>query len=218
VTAHVSHRLRDLFLAPDDAAPARRVAERVAPSSVGVLAGPREGGVAATALALALGRTAVVCRWDGRDPAPPRAATASLPARRLAERLDRRGLDASARGRLVTVALPASPVEARAATERTRAAIDDVPLVLLVAGPRPPALDPLLAALDRLVLVPSPGAPPGLDDLALATAAHLGRGASLLALPETPLARLTTSTGRALSPRLRAAARSALGLGGESDA
>jgi hypothetical protein len=216
MSAHVAGRLRDLFLAPDEVAPARRVAERVTPATVGVLAAVREGDVAATALAGAAAggrgaRCAVVCRWDGRGAEPPRAAPASRGARRLAERLDRRGLPARARGRVVMVALPPAPVEARAAIERTLAAIGDVPLVVLVAGPRPPALDPLLAALDRLVVVPAPDAPPGLGDLAVTAAAQLGRGVARLDLPDTALGRLVATSGRSLSPRLRSAATEALG-------
>jgi hypothetical protein len=222
MSAHVAGRLRDLFLVPDAASPARRVAERAVPTTLGVLAPPREGWVAASSLALAAAaahrsRCAVVCRWDGAEPTPPRPALPGVAARRVAERLAGRGLLAAARGRLALVALPPDPSHARAATERTLAAIDDIPLVLLLCGPRPPALDPLLATLDRLVLVPSPDAPPGLDALALTAAAHLGRSATRLTLPDTPLGHLLTLSGRSLSPRLRAAATRALG-GGEGDA
>jgi len=215
MTAHVSVRLRDLFLAPADGAPARRVAERVVPATVGVLGPPREGAIAAASVALAAmrarrARCAVVCRWDGRE-AVPRPGLASPAARRLAERLERRGARAAARGRLVTVALAGEPAEARAAAERVHAAVQETPLVLLVAGPRPPALDPLLAMLDRLVVVTALDAPPGLGDLALDEAAALGHGVARFDLPDTPLGPLVASTGRPLSPSLRAAATAALG-------
>lgn len=227
MTAHVSHRLRDLFLTPDATAPAVRVTDRTIPATLGVLAAGRDGDVAATALALAAARAhrarcAVVCRWDGRagevtggaaGGAASASAAPSIVARRLAERLARRGMLAAARGRVVRVALPSSPAEARAATERTLAAVDAIPLVLLVAGPRPPELDPVLAVLDRLVVVPSSDAPSGLTDLAITAAAALGRSASCLALPDSPLAWLVSATGRSLSPRLRAAAAAALGGG-----
>lgn len=220
MTAHVSSRLRDLFLAPAEEAPARKVAERVVPATVGVLGGPREGSVAAAAIALATmaarrERCAVVCRWEARE-VVPRAGWASIAARRLAERLERRGARAAARGRLVTVALPAAPAEARAGVERVLAAVEDTPLVLLVAGPRPEPLDPLLATLDRLVVVTPPDAPSGLTDLALGEAAALGRSATRLDLPETPIGPLVAALGRPLSPSLRAAARAA--LGGDRDA
>jgi hypothetical protein len=218
MSVHVVGRLRDLFLVADEGAPARRVAERVVPATIGVLAAAREGDVAATAVALAAAggrgaRCAVICRWDGASAAPPRAAPASRAARRLAERLDRRGLPARARGRVVTVAVPPEPVAARAAVERTLAAVEEAPVVVLVAGPRPPALDPLLAGLDRLVVVPAPDAPPGLGDLAVTGAALLGRGVAWLDLPDTPLGRLAAASGRSLSPRLRSAAAAALGGG-----
>lgn len=219
MTTLVSARLRDLFLVPTDAAPARRVAERVVPATVGVLGPPREGAIAATSIALAAmsarrARCAVLCRWDGRE-ASPRPGFASLAARRLAERLERRGATATARGRLVTVALPVLPADARGAAERILAAVDDTPLVLLVSGPRPPALDPLLATFDRLIIVTPPTAPSGLSDLALAEAAALGHSATRLDLPDTPLGPLVATTGRPLSPRLRTEAMAALGGGRE---
>jgi hypothetical protein len=216
MSVHVAGRLRDLFLVSDEAAPARRVAERVAPATIGVLAAAREGDVAATAVAVAAARgrgarCAVICRWDGATAEPPRAAPASRAARRLAERLDRRGLPARARGRVATVAAPPEPVAARAAVERTLAAVDEAPVVVLVAGPRPPVLDPLMATLDRLVVVPAPDAPAGLADLAVTAAARLGRGVARLDLPDTPLGRLVAASGRSLSPGVRAAAAAALG-------
>jgi hypothetical protein len=215
MTAHVSSRLRDLFLVPAEPAPALRVAERAVPATVGVLAAPREGGVAAAALALALmaarrERCAVVCRWEPREVAP-RAGAAAPAARRLAERLARRGTQAAARGRLVAVALPAAPDAARAEAERVLAAVEETPVVLLMAGPRPEALDPLLATLDRLVVVTPSDAPPGLEGLALDEAAALGRSVARLDLPDTALGSLVAAVGRPLSPALRAAATAALG-------
>jgi hypothetical protein len=218
VSGLVLTRLRDVFLAPGAEAPARQVAERAVPATLGVLASaPRDGAVAGAALALAAARahrsrSAVVCRWDGATATTPRPGTAVISARRLAERLAGRGLAAAASGRLVTVVLPAAGGEARAATERTLAASGDAPVVLVVAGARPPALDPLLATLDRLVVVPAADAPPGLEDLALDAAARLGRGVSLLRVPgaATTTGRLLAATGLPLSPRLRAAATAAL--------
>lgn len=220
MSALVSTRLRDLFLAPGAGAPAIRVAERTVPATLGVFAAPRDAAVAGACLALAAAaahrsRCAVVCHWDGDDaaPLPPRTSGfATAPARRLSERLASRGLTATARGRLVTVALPVPATEARAATERTLAAIGDAPLILVLAGARPPQLDPLLAALDRLVVVPAASAPAGLEPLAVAGAARLGRSTAVLHLPETSTTtgRLIATTGRSLSPRLRAAAAAAL--------
>jgi hypothetical protein len=219
VTAIVLDRLRDLFLTAD-AAPsprfARQVAERATPATLGVLVAPGDAPVAGAALALAaaVGRRApcaLICHWTGAAPAePPRSGLAASATRKLARRLMTRGLAAGACGRLVTVALPAADIEACAATERALAAAGDVPLVLVVAGPRPPALDPLLATLDRLIVIPPPGAPHGLEPLALTAAAHLGRSAALLHRPTTTSGRLLTATGLPLSPAWRTAAAAAL--------
>jgi len=219
VSAIVVDRLRDLFLAPDHARAARprpRVAERAVPATLGVLVAPRDAEVAGASLALAAASAhrapcALACRWTGTEPTePPRSGLAVTAARKLAQRLTTRGLSAGACGRLVLVDLPAAAGEARAATERALATVGETPTVLVVAGARPPALDPLLATLDRLIVVPAADAPPGLAALALTAAAHLGRGAALLHLPPTTTARLLTTTGLPLSPTLHRAATAAL--------
>jgi len=212
-------RLRDLFLAPDPVAsarPARQVAERTIPATLGLLAAPRDAAGAAPALALAAASArrapcGVVCRWSGTSPAaPPRSGLSVAAARRLAQRLTARGLVAGACGRVVAVDLPADATEARAATERALAAAGEAPVVLAVAGPRPAAFDPLLATLDRLVVVPPADAPAGLEALAVDAAAHLGRAVSILRLPPATGTRLLSATGLPLSPALRAAAAAAL--------
>jgi hypothetical protein len=214
----VLSRLRALFVTPAaDARPARQVAERTAPATLGLLAAAEGGPAAGAALALAAAAAhrapcALMCRWPGAE--PPMASGPSVPsARRLASRLDGRGLTATARGRLVTVSLPADGAEARVGTERALAAAGDVPLVLVVAGPRPEALDLLLARLDRLVIAAPVGAPAGLEDLALDAAARLGRAAGVLRLPPSSATagRMTARWGVLLSPTLRAAASAALG-------
>jgi hypothetical protein len=212
-------RLRDLFLAPPaDTAPATQVAERVLPVSFGVLAPTDDAGVAGAAVALAAARAhrsacAVLCVWTGEAETLPRRGLAGGSARRLCGRMAARGLTVAARGRLVEVALPASDTEARAACERALAAAGDAPVVLVVAGPRPPALDPLLAALDRIVVVPAPDAAAGLEDLAVSSAAHLGRSTAVLRVPASasPPARALASAGLLLSPALRAATATTLG-------
>ncbi|WP_196809136.1 hypothetical protein [Conexibacter woesei] len=109
------------------------------------------------------------------------------------------------------VALPGEPGAGRAAAERAQAASGEAPFVLVVAGPRPQDFDPLLAAADRLVVVPPPGAAEGLEVLALAAAARLGRSAGVLRLPATtPTTRLLAATGFVLSPALRRLATAAL--------
>jgi hypothetical protein len=221
VSAIVLERLRDLFLtgeAAPAARPARRVAERAMPATLGVLASVDDASAVGAALGLAVAAAhrapcAVVCRWTGAQAAePPRSSLACGAARRLVQRLVARGLAAGACGRVVTVALPASETGARAATERALAAAGDLPLVLVIAGARSPAFDPLLAGLDRLIVVPPSGAPVGLEPLAVDAAARLGRGAAVLRLPSTGAVtgRLSAATGLSLSPVWRAAAAAAL--------
>lgn len=202
----VLERLRDLFLAGEAVAaapPVRRVAERAVPATLGMLVSPGDAAVVGAALGLATAAAhrapcAVVCRWTGAEPVePPRSGLAGGAARRLAQRLATRGLAAGACGRVVTVALPASEVEARAAAERVLAVAGDLPLVLAIAGARSPAFDSLLANLDRLIVVPPPGAPAGLEHLAVDAAARLGRGTAVLRLPSsgTVTGRLLAATG-----------------------
>jgi hypothetical protein len=220
VSAVVLARLRELFLAPaGEEAPARQVAERAVPATLAVLAAREDAAVSGAAVGLAAAGAlraacAVVCVWDGEaDAAAPRSDLAIGAARRLGGRLAARGLLVGVRGRLVTVALPAEGSEARAAAERAMAATGDVPVVLVVAGARPAALDPLLAAVDRIVVVPAADAPAGLEDLALCGAARLGRSTAVLRLPPAGSAagRLLAAAGLALVPSLRAAAAATIG-------
>ena len=217
----VLERLRDLFLTGEAAAgarPGRRVAERAVPATLGVLVSPVDAPAAGAALGLAAAAAhrapcAVVCRWTGAEAAEPsRSGLAGGAARRLAQRLAARGLVASACGRVVTVALPASDIDARAAAERTLAAAGDIPLVLTVAGARPSAFDPLLANVDRLIVVPPSDAPAGLERLAIDDAARLGRSAAVLRRPSsgTVAGRLLVRLGLPLSPAWREAATMAL--------
>jgi len=98
------------------------------------------------------------------SPAPPRAALGTPAASRLAARLQARGLEAVARGRLAWLALAADDL---ALAARAVAAVD-VPAVIAVTGPRTTAMDDLLADQDLVVLVVGPDAEPGLEALALA--------------------------------------------------
>jgi hypothetical protein len=218
VSTIVLERLRDLFLSGEVARPVRQVADRTAPATLGVLVAPGDAPAVAAALGLAVAAAhrapcAVVCRWTGAEPAePPRSGLAGGAARRLAQRFAARGLAAGACGRVVTVALPACGTEARAAAERALAAAGDIPLILTVAGARPAALDPLLANLDRLIVVPPSGAPAGVEHLAVDAAARLGRGAAVLRLPVTGAitGRLLAATGLPVSPAWRKVAAAAL--------
>jgi hypothetical protein len=211
-------RLRDWFLVSNDAVAQRsvvRAEERAAPSAVAALCAPGEAARVGRALGSAAAARAgtgcaIVCRWTGEEPddvsppapGPPVAGA----ARRVTTRLRGRGLAATARGRLVTVALAAGGVEARAQAERAAAAAGDVPVVLVLAGPRPAAFDPLLAQQDRIVVVAGAGAPAALEALALDDAARLGRATGVLRVgPPAP----AWLGGRA-SLRLRAAAAAVL--------
>jgi hypothetical protein len=215
-------RVRAVFVAPAGPAEASAVlvGERAVPATLGVLVAPAQAAAAGAVLGLAAATAgasscALVCRWTGdvAEAAPLASAPAVGAARRLASRLSSRGLDAAARGRLVTVRLPAPADEAGDAAERAAAAAGEAPTVLVLAGARPPSFDTLLAAADRLVVVTSPDAPSMLEDLAVEDAARIGRSTGVLHLsPAAALAqRLTVATGLLLSPPLRAAAEAALG-------
>jgi hypothetical protein len=211
-------RLIELFLTPAAAtaeAPVVQVAVRAAPSALAVLCAPQAAALAGAAVALAaLARgdedVAVVCRWTGADAAAPGGAPATAAARRLAARLAGRDLGAAAHGRLVSVALPADPRAAVAAAGHTGAAAGGAPVVVVVAGARSADLDPLLAAQDRVIVVPEPGAPEGLEAMAVADAARVGRATGLLRLGAATPARAMVTAGWALPPALRAAVGSAL--------
>jgi hypothetical protein len=212
-------RLVELFLTPAAApaeAPVVQVAERAAPSALAVLCAPGSAAVAGAALALGAAartgeRVALVCRWTGRDGAPVSAgALATTAARRLAARLTGRDLAARAHGRLVTVSLPTDPLDAMAAAGHATAAAGGAPVVVVLAAARPPALDPLLAAQDRVIVVPEAGAPAGLEALAVADAARAGRATGVLRLGPASPARAAITAGWLLPPALRPAVGAAL--------
>jgi len=209
-------RILGLFVAPAGREE-RRISATAAtvPAAIGVLAAGGSAMPAATAVALAVitrggSRCALVCRWAGDGPSvsAPRAAVPS--ARALAVRLSGRGLAAAARGRLVVVELAADPVEACAALERACAAAGDLPLVVLVAGPRPAAFDGVLGSLDRLIVVPPDEASASLTELALADAARVGRATGVLRHAPSPWTRVLAAGGVVVGPGLRAAAKAAL--------
>jgi hypothetical protein len=98
---------------------------------------------------------------------PPHPVLAARPAQRLAARLDSRGLEAVARGRLAWLALSGPSGGAAAATVRAEAATDG-PTVVAVTGPRCDALDALLDECDLVMVALRPDADPALAELALA--------------------------------------------------
>jgi hypothetical protein len=121
---------------------------------------------------------ALLCVWRaaapvvGPEPPAPAAqspAGATTPgARRLAARLVAHGLLATACGRLAWLALEQDPAAAAAQAQRCLA-IGGGPVVLAVAGARPPAFEPLLAELDLAIAVLPADIDPALRELALAT-------------------------------------------------
>ena len=107
---------------------------------------------------------ALLVSWPSE---PVRPALAARPAQRLAVRLDSRGLEAVARGRLAWLALSKPSVGAAAATVRAEAAADG-PSVVAVTGPRCDALDALIEDSHLVVVVLPRDADPALAELALA--------------------------------------------------
>jgi hypothetical protein len=121
---------------------------------------------------------ALLCIWQPAVPAAepevpvPAAqspAGATTPgARRLAARLGAHGLPATACGRLAWLALDNEPAAAAGQMERCLIAAG-VPVVLAVAGARPPAFERLLADLDLAIAVLPADIDPALRELAVAT-------------------------------------------------
>jgi hypothetical protein len=122
---------------------------------------------------------------DAAEPAARSPAGATTPgARRLAARLAAHGLPATACGRLAWLALEPEPAAA-AGQFRRCLAVGGGPVVLAVAGPRPPAFEPLLAELHLAIAVLPSDIDPALRELALATLRSRGR-AVLPPLPPGP--------------------------------
>lgn len=208
-------RLRLAFIEPAEPAaqPQARAASAVLPS-VAVVAAPAGalvvGGAAGLALADAAGsRSALVSTWWGAE--PPRRAPRSPALRsatRVAASLAERGISAEARGRLVAVGLDPDP--SLAAVEAHRAAAAALlPSVVVIAGPREPAVDRLIGEQDLVLLAAGADAPEGLAELA---AAQLGalRPVTTVALPPGVGARALASAGVLALPAFRRVLRPAL--------
>jgi hypothetical protein len=182
----------------------------VAPA-IGVLAPTRDLPATAAGVGLAIGRSApavLVClSVPALTPAlraPPRAAAA-----RLAASLRARDLEASARGRLALVPLPAGG--RTDAVTRALAAADGLPTVVAVAG-RDEELDALLAACDAIIVALPPSAEPALAHLALAEATALAPAAAAVTLTLDPVQRALALAG-ARAPRVLLAAVQELSSG-----
>jgi hypothetical protein len=157
-------RAAGFFVAP--AAPAAAPPVAALPSAARAVVVGRADEVAPLAAAVALwlraadrAPAALVAVWRCGDKRPPAARGAAMPsAARLAARLARRDLPATARGRLAWLALPADPAAAAGTVHRV-AAIVEGPLVTALAGARPPELDALVAGHDVVVVAAEPDTP-----------------------------------------------------------
>ncbi len=148
------------YRAPRAAAASRTRAATRAPLRAAVLGSAGEAPPVAALLANALrsaggAATAAVAVWAPgcrAANAPPRGAPAALGAVRLAARLTARGLPAAGRGRLAWLHLAEHPVAAAVAARRAAGALE-VPLVVVLAGPRCEVVEGLLGEQDLVVVV-----------------------------------------------------------------
>jgi len=168
---------------------------------VAVLGAVQDTRPLAASLALVLRATdrapsGLVAVWGGGAPLVRGVATRATA--RLVARLSVRDLEAVARGRLAWLELPPDPAGA-SATLHAAAAVVDGPVITALAGPRPPALEPLIDDHDLAVVAADPGS--ALASAALGTLA--GRRAPAVACRPVPrgLASALAMAGL-LSPRL----------------
>ena len=175
------HRVLEFLVDPDPSAggsPRNRTARATAlePPTAGVLGALQDALPVATLLSAELrlrcsASCVLLADWSAGERPVNRTSPASRPARRLAERLGARGIDACPKGRTVIVRLPAEPAAAASACRRAVAAAD-CPSVLALMGPRPGPLDALVDELGLVLLVLGPTASPELGELALANVAE----------------------------------------------
>ncbi|HEX7291432.1 MAG TPA: hypothetical protein VF250_09930 [Conexibacter sp.] len=175
-----------------------------APALVAVLCAPPRVRAAAAGAALGLARaTGAPCALAGAVGADAWAVLGGLPAaRRAAVALRRRGLPASASGRLVWLAdrrasLPADDVPSRCAAlsaELGRSATTlGAPAAVAFPFARTDGLDRVLAWHDAIVVVPEPDAPAAAIERALASLARLGRPVAAMAPPSRMAAALAVA-------------------------
>jgi hypothetical protein len=185
------------------------------PPLVAVLCAAPRARVAAGGVALALARAGGrPCGLAGAVGQDAGAALSSLPAaRRAAVVLQRRGLPASASGRLVWLAdrrgdLPAEDVPACCAAlsaELARSAATlELPAAVAFPCARTDALDRVLGWHDAIVLVPEPEASAAMVEHALASLARLGRPVAAMAPPSRVAGALAVA-GVAVPPEAAAA-------------
>jgi hypothetical protein len=173
------------------------------------------GALLANALRSAAGAsTAVLAVWVPDARPAFRGGPATLAASRLAARLSARGLAAAGCGRLAWMALDDHPVAAAVAARRAASAVD-VPLVVVLTGPRCEVVEGLLGEQDLVVVCTDPDGP-------LARLAVAGCAAAALACAPPPpgpsrwLARSGAAGPRGLRAPLRSLVRE-LAAPGEHD-
>jgi hypothetical protein len=210
-------RITSLFVEPPPAAPRHRVSIPLPAPCVGVIAAPHHALAVGAAVALAVAhplraRRALVCAWPpGGWAEPALRGPSGVAARQLRRSLAARGVDGTAAGKLVRVVLPEPPEPAAAAAERAIGAAS-APAVLVLAGPRPEALDEVLLRQDAIVVAADAEADHALVDLAVATLADRHPAVSRCTLPLGPVARALAragvaaplGAGRAIAPVLEA--------------
>lgn len=147
-------------------------------------------------------RTALLIVWAPSG-VPATAAPAWPAAQRLAERLGTGESSVVARGRLVRVDLSTDPEAAAAWIPELIAG--EAPAVLVLAGPRPAAFDPVLAAARLVVLVADADRPPAVTALAAEELAHSCPEVSVMAPMSSATARVVAGAGLGRLRRLSAA-------------
>jgi hypothetical protein len=173
-----------------------------------VLCAPRDAVVLTGMVAMPLARRSsggvvLVAVWDEHSAGIPIGGPARTRTKAAAERLRAVGIDCCVRGRLVVIALPAAGSEAIAVLGRATQHAPDAPLVVVLAGPRRPGFDGLLAGTDRVLIGVSPDTAPEIRELALVDAARVGRATGCLVAPTSALSRLLGAHGLAGSSSFR---------------
>jgi hypothetical protein len=145
-------------------------------------------------LALALSRqgVAVVACWRVPAAERRRSGLATSAARRLVGSLQARGVQASAAGRLIVVALPADARDAVVLLHRVESACGGAVCLPVLGGPRGAEWDAVLAERGTAVLH---GADEAVLELAVARLAEQGVQAHVLALAPGALARALALSG-----------------------
>jgi hypothetical protein len=189
--------------------PAAPVEASCALGRVAVVCAPRDARLAGGAVALALPPPVLILEWTGQQSAVPQDRPCSPGARRSATLLRARGQAAATAGRVVRVSLPATEDEAAETAARILRQ-GEAATVLVVAGPRGPALEDLLAGHDRILLALRTGADAEMTGLALAALERLAPSVAL-ELPSSPAAAALARSGTALVAPLRAPCLAALG-------